>query len=290
MSKSKDREALELINKIADELATRARLYHPLSADDLDLAKFELDLDVELSEPSISSITPELIYIAFSAKHLPALVSNLRALSPTTHPRARSALIQILTLLPSPEKTNHYLRKFILSPLATGLPSFIASAFVDEVGIEWMQRHSGPGHVCKLLVQMLYWCEPTMSDDKQASIDLPLRSALLRKIADMRADKDAFKLLDKSQRDEITILEKELQRIDAFSRLTTVQAPLLALRSVLEEQIPGVAWCETCMDEPEEDEGELQACSRCKTVKYCGTECQTKAWKKHKFRCFAPTF
>ena len=38
--------------------------------------------------------------------------------------------------------------------------------------------------------------------------------------------------------------------------------------------------CATC-------EGELQKCSRCRSVSYCGRECQRSHWREHKKFCVA---
>ncbi|KAI0315911.1 hypothetical protein OF83DRAFT_307946 [Amylostereum chailletii] len=218
--------------------------------------------------PTSSSISTKFPNRIFLGK---LLSSSTSPFPPSTSPPSSPPFVRS-RLQPSPR--NHYFRKFLTSPLAVGLPDFVASAFADGDGLEWMQRHSGPGYVCSLLSHMVRWCDVAMGDDKQAAISLPQRTAVLRKIADIRADEAAFKSLDKRQRElEIPFLEGTLKQ-----------------RSHLEGRIPGVAYCglDTCMEDTEDDE--LQACSRCKMVKYCGRECQTKAWKTHKFRCFAPTF
>ena len=67
-----------------------------------------------------------------------------------------------------------------------------------------------------------------------------------------------------------------------------LDAPGYYLQSSYEHivgHMPGQEECDICMEE------ETSGCSRCKTVKYCGTECQTKGWKQgHKLRCFDTVF
>jgi hypothetical protein len=57
-----------------------------------------------------------------------------------------------------------------------------------------------------------------------------------------------------------------------------------------EKKKPLTRWeCANCSI-PESSSTILRPCSRCKLVRYCGTECQAQHWKKggHKHNCVAP--
>ena len=49
---------------------------------------------------------------------------------------------------------------------------------------------------------------------------------------------------------------------------------------VLSNNVRGLS-CDLCFAKREE----LQRCSKCKFARYCGRECQKKAWKEHKIEC-----
>ena len=57
----------------------------------------------------------------------------------------------------------------------------------------------------------------------------------------------------------------------------------------LKKPLPSRWECANC-SLPEQPGVALRPCSRCKLVRYCGTECQAQHWKKggHKKHCVAP--
>ncbi|TBU25857.1 hypothetical protein BD311DRAFT_808899, partial [Dichomitus squalens] len=218
---------------------------------------------------------PELdyIYTAFSAKYLARLESSLRPLKRETQRKAISTYIQILSLLPDPED-NPYLRKFLQSSKAAGLPNLVASNFVQ--GITWL-RPSGPGQICTLLIHFLFWCETSLGDDNKASIDKATRDALAARLADILTQ-PGIDRLPELQRVELERLEGILNAIEHMPGGHYLQST----NNFLKGQIQGQEECLVCMDE---DAGML--CSQCKTVKFCGKKCQLKAWKSgHKNRCW----
>ncbi|KZV82810.1 hypothetical protein EXIGLDRAFT_754727 [Exidia glandulosa HHB12029] len=264
-------------------LAHNARLDNPLPANtdftDDEFKEVQTQLNAFMMLPP--SMRP-YIYITFSAKELPGLVRVLRTLSRTTQRKAFSTLIQILSLLEDP-KRDPYFRRFLRSPHAAGLPNIIADAFVQ--GIDWL-RPSGPGHISSLIITTLQWCDPELGDDKRASVDASIRQALITKMTAFISAAD-FGRLDELQRIETQRLLGTLQSID------NMQGPpegppgwfMNHTYNWLIEGIPGQEECAVCMEEDH-----TSWCSRCKTVKYCGTACQTKDWKEgHKLRCFEVT-
>ncbi|KAJ7666749.1 hypothetical protein DFH06DRAFT_250852 [Mycena polygramma] len=63
---------------------------------------------------------------------------------------------------------------------------------------------------------------------------------------------------------------------------------LLRINDDIESETPGNSpkKCKGCGKEEESDKAPLRRCSRCLGVSYCGTECQTDAWKRgHKREC-----
>lgn len=234
---------------------------------------------------AFASLPPHLkdpLCLAFSAKYLPDLAIALRSRSRTTQRNAFSTLIQILSLLPAPE-TDPYFRRFLQSPQSTGLPTLVASAFVD--GIAWL-RPSGPGPLCDLVYHMLTWCAVAQGDDAEAPVDRGVRDALRARIADLQADAD-YGALPREQRAQIARLAETLKRIHFMpAGGLPASAYLNSVRELCEGQIPGVEECVVCMDDEQ-----LFLCSKCRTVKYCSKECQLKAWKDgHKVRCFTTAY
>lgn len=221
-------------------------------------------------------------YLAFSAKYLPKLVSALRATSRETQHKAFSSYIQLLSLLPDP-KNNPYFRKYLSLPEVAGLPTFIASSFVE--GVSWLHP-SGPGHICTLIIHLLHWCDVNLGDDGRASVDKHVRKELAQKLGDLM-QREEFQRLDEIQQVDIERLEGILDVVEGMP--VPPDDPGYYLKSThafLDGGIPGQYECYVCVD----DDPELQ-CSRCKSVKYCGKECQKKDWKQgHRMGCFAMAF
>ncbi|GJE98480.1 zinc finger MYND domain-containing protein [Phanerochaete sordida] len=221
------------------------------------------------------------LYIAFSAKYLPALATSLRALSLDTQRNAFSTLVQVLSLLPV--ERDPYTRRFFASQQFAGMPTLLARAFVR--GIAWLQP-SGPGALADLFFYMLIWCDPSTGDDAETCIDKDARVALARNIAELQ-ESPSFARLDDKQRAQVARLAKvltTLKHVDGGGVPPSYW--LKAQRDLHEADIPGVEACAVCL----EDE-ELFFCFKCKTVKYCSKECQLKAWKEgHKVRCYETTY
>ncbi|KAL1692666.1 hypothetical protein GGG16DRAFT_111980 [Schizophyllum commune] len=244
-------------------------------------------------------------YLAFTARHLPSLVDAIRTTSRETQRKAFSSYIQLLSLLPDPER-NPYLRKFLLSERASGLPNIVAQAFND--GVEWL-RPSGPGPLAALLRNLLQWCDTEMGDDKRASIDKARRDRLARKLGMIMAN-ERFKNFELVHKVEVEMLHKLLNAIDVMETPageeegdasegedgapaagSEGEAPkpgylLRSTREYLKEKIPGQYECNVCMEE----DAELR-CAKCKAVKYCSKECQMQDWKGgHRMQCYEAVF
>lgn len=121
-----------------------------------------------------------------------------------------------------------------------------------------------------------------MGDDKRASVDKDVRAALAARLEEFQAVED-FDRLKELQRVEVARLAGILNCVEKMpTGPMAVGYYLISTREHIEGSIPGQEECDVCMDEAE------LLCSKCKSVRYCGSECQTKAWKEgHKYRCFA---
>ncbi|EJF67482.1 hypothetical protein DICSQDRAFT_77218 [Dichomitus squalens LYAD-421 SS1] len=259
---------------MADKLCRNARLNNPLPPDTDFSEEESKELQTLLNALAILP-SPELdcICLAFSAKYLTRLDSSLRPLKRETQRKAISTYIQILSLLPDPTD-NPYLGKFLQSPNAAGLPNLVASNFVQ--GIDWL-RPSGPGHICTLLIHFLFWCDTSFGDDNKASIDKATRDALAARVADILAQ-PGIDRLPESQLIKLERLKGILISIEYMPGGYYLQST----NDFLKGQIHGQEECLACMDE---DPGML--CSQCKAVRFCGKECQLKAWRSgHKNRCW----
>ncbi|KAI0633903.1 hypothetical protein C8Q77DRAFT_1057596 [Trametes polyzona] len=273
----------EEVLKFVDMLAHNARLDNPLP-EGTDFTAEEM----QALQEQINALTvfpaekKDWFFLALSARHLPALASAVRTTSRETQQIALSSYIQLLSLLTDP-KHNPYLRKFLTSPAAAGLPILVAAAFND--GIRWL-RPSGPGHICTFIMHTLQWCDAALGDDGRASVDKSVRIALRQKLRALK-EQPNFDALDQYQRIEIQRLEGMLGAVEGMP--TPPDQPgyfLQTSRDHIEGSIPGLEECNVCMEE----DATLQ-CSRCKSVKYCGKKCQTKDWKgSHRMRCYAMTF
>lgn len=182
-------------------------------------------------------------------------------------------MLQVLTLVP-PCRDNPYLRKFLQSPAAAGLPNLVAQAFCD--GVDWL-RPSGPGHICHTMTNMLFWCDISMGDDGKAAMDKAVREKLARKLAAFQASA-GWSGLSEFQRAEIERLAGVLKCVEDLPG-----ASYLASTQEFEQgSIPGLLECSACGKDED-----LFVCSRCKSERYCSKECQAAEWKDiHVVRCF----
>ena len=221
----------------------------------------------------------DTIYLAFSAKYLTALVRILKTLSRETQPKAYSTLIQIFALLPEP-KANPYVRQVLRSERAAGLPNLVVQAYL--AGVE-LRRPAGPGHFCTLMINLFFWCDVEMGDDQRASVDKDARAALVTRLQAFQGTNE-YAALDRYQSIEV---DRLMGMLGAVENMPTGPMPvgyyLISTRQHLEGSVTGQRECDVCVDE---DAGLL--CSKCKSVRYCGKECQARAWKDgHKYKCFA---
>ncbi|KAL0947158.1 hypothetical protein HGRIS_013285 [Hohenbuehelia grisea] len=280
---------------LARQLAENARLITPLPEDtDLTDAEdkntqaqvfnFPSSTHILITHPlpQIRGVTPlpsllvNAWWLAFSAQHLPALATSLCAPNSEKRPKSVSKLIQILSLLPEP-KSNPYLRRFLTnSTTAAGLPNAVARAFCSRVEL---RRGSGPGAIAALIANLLFWCPPSLGDDGKAAIDASLRQDLASKL-EIITETASFASLSTVQQAEVQRLHGLLGALEAMPEATYVTST----RQYLEGQLEGCAY-------PDCDEDGAQRCTRCKSVEYCGKECQTLHWKNgHKLVCFSPSF
>ncbi|KAJ7773650.1 hypothetical protein DFH07DRAFT_733332 [Mycena maculata] len=268
-------EFLPEVITLADELAKNAQLKadSPLPAD-TDFSESE-QREVQRQIRAILILPPEAISIfwgAFAAHHLTDVALSLRRLSHATQRHAVSTAIQILSLLPDP-KEQPYFRKFLRNAAAAkGIPTIVARAFVD--GTSW-KRPSGPGHHCALIIHMLFWCDPSLGDDGKASVDADVRATLvpaLESVLESTRGSD----IEQLQIVEMERLKGILGAIDAMPGAHYLDST----RGYLEGQL------DICDGNMCDEDAEL-SCSKCKTTRYCGKECQSWHWKHgHKVRCF----
>jgi MYND finger len=211
---------------------------------------------------------------SFVANNIITLSSTLRNLSYETQPQAIATLVQILSLLPDP-KENAYFRKFLRSPHSAGLPNLIAQHFIR--GVAW-KRPSGPGFICKLLIHFIVWCDPSQGDDHKACIDVDPRTRLTQKVI-LLMSRPQFHSLDDQQKLDIQRLDEFLLSIEGMPEDTFVRGARDHLQRYLDQ-----------CDEPDCSQTAELWCSRCKGVRYCGRDCQTRHWsREHKLWCFTTT-
>jgi hypothetical protein len=204
-----------------------------------------------------------LMWAAFCARHAGKLAKNLRELSLETQPKAFATYVQILSLLPEASHEPYY-RIFLSSPESKQLPNIIGNAFAQ--GIQW--RHpSGPGSICGLLIELLFWCDTTEGDDKKSSMDADVRKRVAHKTKLLKSSNN-FQQLNIMQRADI-------ERLDGVLEVIELMPGDLYLRST-REQLMGQVDC--CGNE-ECDKSPTMRCAKCKSVGYCGRECQAKHWK-----------
>ena len=220
-----------------------------------------------------------IIYRAFSAKHLPALANALRTVDPQTQPIALANYVQILSLLPEPAN-NPYFRRFLLNKsLIADIPTIVVTAFVE--GIKY-KRPSGPGYICSLIITLLQWCDVSIGDDGQSRLNADLRKRLSARVAELHKAAANRTELEEFQRIEIERLDGLLRAIEHIGGppgyYLTSSRDFLISKS-------GEDLCAVC------DADASLTCSSCKGVRYCGQACQKRGWKAgHKYDCFKVSF
>ncbi|KDN47694.1 hypothetical protein RSAG8_03484, partial [Rhizoctonia solani AG-8 WAC10335] len=162
---------------------------------------------------------------------------------------------------------------FLSSPESRLLSNLIGNAFTR--GILW-RRPSGPGCICSLLIELLFWCDPAEGDDKKSPMDASVRRRVARKIASIKANNN-FQYLPVTQKADI-------ERLDGILTVVEQMPEDFYLNSTRDHLLSQADCCgnEECAEDP------TMRCTRCKSVEYCGKKCQAKHWKNgHKVRCFA---
>ncbi|QRW22770.1 MYND Zn-finger protein [Rhizoctonia solani] len=139
-----------------DMMAKNARLDEPLPAGQ-DFSEAE-DKELQTQLRAMDILPREaksIMWAAFCAKHVGKLANNLRELSVETQPKAFSTYVQILSLLPEAAEEPYY-RIFLSSPDSRLLANLVGNAFSRS--ILW-RSPSGPGFICGLLIELLFWCD-----------------------------------------------------------------------------------------------------------------------------------
>ncbi|KAK7039409.1 hypothetical protein R3P38DRAFT_2899366 [Favolaschia claudopus] len=277
----KKAEIMSEMVSLAKQLASNAHLLadSPLPAD-TDLSESE-QTEVQNQIAAMLILPPDALIIfwdAFAANHLNDIAVSLRRLSHTTQPHAVSTAIQILSLIPEPaEQDRHpYFRKFLRNSTAVkDVPNIVADAFVKGMTLK---KPSGPGRHCTLIINTLFWCDTSLGDDGRASVDAGIRAALANAIQ-ATLDHPRSAELDRMQRVEMERLKGILLTIN-MEELGPGGYFLKSTREHLEGRF------DMCSGNDCDEDAEL-SCSKCKTVRYCGAECQSWHWKHgHRARCF----
>ncbi|GJE96010.1 zinc finger MYND domain-containing protein [Phanerochaete sordida] len=113
---------------------------------------------------------------------------------------------------------------------------------------------------CALLAHFLFYCDMDMRNDRKSCFDVSLRYALTTDLPQMQRLAEGLETIEETPENSYLGFTQEY-KFGLVSYLTG---------------------CDECGSGAAE-----MLCSQCKTVKYCGTECQTKAWKgKHKRKCW----
>ncbi|KAG8713992.1 hypothetical protein FRC11_010259, partial [Ceratobasidium sp. 423] len=168
-----------------DMMAKNARLDEPLPTGQ-DFSEAE-DKEIQTQIQAMDILPQEaksIMWAAFCAKHASKLAKNLRELSLEAQPKAFSTYVQILSLLPEAAHESYY-RMFLSSPDSRLLTNLIGNAFTR--GIAW-KRPSGPGFICGLLIELLFWCDAAEGDDKKSPMDASIRRRVARKITSIKAN------------------------------------------------------------------------------------------------------
>ncbi|CAE6447534.1 unnamed protein product [Rhizoctonia solani] len=256
-----------------DVMAKNARLDEPLPADQ-DFSEAE-DKELQTQIQAMDILPQEaksIMWAAFCAKHVSKLAKNLRELSLEAQPKAFSTYVQILSLLPEAAQEPYY-RIFLSSPDSRLLSNLIGNAFTR--GILW-RGPSGPGCICGLLIELLFWCDAAEGDDKKSPMDASVRRRVARKIASIKANNN-FQYLPVTQKADI-------ERLNGILTVIEQMPEDFYLKSTRDHLLGDADSCgnEDCDEDP------TMRCARCRSVEYCGKKCQAKHWKSgHKARCFA---
>ncbi|KAF8206077.1 hypothetical protein K438DRAFT_1931818 [Mycena galopus ATCC 62051] len=266
---------------LADMLASNAHLKadSPLPAD-TDLSESD-QKEVQAQLPAMLILPPEamsIIWSAFAANHLTDVAAALRRLSHATQKQALSTAIQILSLFPDP-KQEPYFRKFLCNAeAAKDIPTIIARAFVQ--GTTW-KRPAGPGNHCTLIIHMLFWCDPALGDDGKASVDADIRARLAAALDSMLGPEHGAEDTPPHRQPHLVEMERLRGVLNTIENMPGPGAYFIdSTRHYLEGQV------DMCGGNMCGEEAQL-ACSKCKTVRYCGPECQSWHWKNgHKAHCF----
>ncbi|KAF8674619.1 MYND finger [Rhizoctonia solani] len=188
-----------------DMMAKNARLDEPLPAGQ-DFSEAE-DKELQTQLRAMDILPREaksIMWAAFCAKHVGKLANNLRELSVETQPKAFSTYVQILSLLPEAAEEPYY-RIFLSSPDSRLLANLVGNAFSRS--ILW-RSPSGPGFICGLLIELLFWCDTSEGDDKKSSMDASTRRRVARKIASIKSHSN-FQYLPVTQKADIERLDVE---------------------------------------------------------------------------------
>jgi hypothetical protein len=125
-----------------------------------------------------------------------------------------------------------------------------------------------------LIIHTLFWCDPSLGDDGKAPIDAGIRTALA---AAVQSTLDHPRMAEMEQR-QLMEMERLLGTLEAIEAMGA--AYLKSTQDYLEGQL------DMCDGNSCDEDAEL-SCSKCKTTRYCGKECQSWHWKNgHKVRCF----
>ncbi|KAI0777847.1 hypothetical protein BC629DRAFT_605746 [Irpex lacteus] len=267
---------------MGDDLARSVGLFEPPLAKNKDLAPKQ-DEEVERELDAINRSCESLadirlwVFLPFTAKYLPLLMDRLRIINPPLQFVAFGNYLHILLTLPSPSNNlNPYLRRYYRNKKLIGrIPNLIASMY-DQAGA-W-RMFEPPTLMCTLLANMIICqCSPSLGDDRRCCID-----ANVRKRLQMSVLRD---VLPTSNGPAVQELLQLLDLVDSRRDAKLCRTYLIEYRRRLEVEM-GARRCTAC-----QSEGARKTCSRCKSVRYCDSECQRRDWRpNHRSQCCQVTF
>jgi hypothetical protein len=218
---------------------------------------------------------PAAFWRVFAAHHLADVAASIRNFSPATQKHALGVALSILCLLPDPSREAiSYYRKFLRNAAVTkDIPTIIARAFVE--GASRMRPVDGGMH-CSLIIDMLYWCDSALGNDGKASVDADVRASLAAALDSMLEPPSRAAALRLPELFEMQRLRRVLKEVEAMPGSYYLDV----MRRFLEVPM-NICSGSMCKRAPE------HSCSKCKTARYCGQQCQTWHWKNgHNPRCF----